>query len=673
MSGPALELNPDVFGDRNPAVFLSYASQDAEAARRLCAGLRAAGIEVWFDQNELVGGDAWDAKIRKQIKDCALFVPVISANTQARREGYFRIEWKLAAQRTQAMADGTPFLLPLVIDDTRDGDALVPEEFRAVQWTRLRQGYGGQARDDPSVAAFCARVGKVLGVAGVADPDRAIDRAIRPGSATPAGPDARRRWLIPALAGAALIAVLAFWQPWEKPPGPAKPVAGAPASTAKSPVFPRDPDLKRAMDLVNGLDANLEDFALADEIAKAAVVQRALDAEAVIVMARVQLAFYFRGFDRSDERRAAARRYSERAVQLAPNDPEALAALGVYQYVRGADPERARELLNRAIALKPDDPFFHRHRDNAMFSDSKVPTAEALASAERTAARFSGDALVHYELARRYRDVGRIAEMESQLDRAIAITPLGNAIMWKARIALYVRGDPAEMNALLERVPARVRSTERVVFGRWAYAMVSGRPEEGLNALDSITTKWIEDFDYIGPTALLTAQLLDLQGKPELARLQYAAAFAELQAQRARAPGDANLRTLEVWINIWIMHGLGKDDEARALNRVALESISRPYNFRQLSDWWFTTIPASLLIGDREAALRNIREAVRVDDAPSSDRRPIAEGLSPATAPGVAVNARTSLRLRFKLDPRMAPWRDDREITALLAEPGARK
>jgi nucleotide-binding universal stress UspA family protein len=38
------------------AVFLSYASQDAEAARRIAEALRAAGIEVWFDQNELVGG-----------------------------------------------------------------------------------------------------------------------------------------------------------------------------------------------------------------------------------------------------------------------------------------------------------------------------------------------------------------------------------------------------------------------------------------------------------------------------------------------------------------------------------------------------------------------------------------------------------------------------------------
>ena len=50
------------------AVFLSYASEDAAAAQKICTALRAAGIEVWFDRSELRGGDAWDAAIRRQIK-----------------------------------------------------------------------------------------------------------------------------------------------------------------------------------------------------------------------------------------------------------------------------------------------------------------------------------------------------------------------------------------------------------------------------------------------------------------------------------------------------------------------------------------------------------------------------------------------------------------------------
>src|SRR6516225_9367196 len=122
------------------AVFLSYASQDQEAAQRICMALRAAGIEVWFDQSELRGGDVWDQKIRRQIHDCVLFIPIVSQHTQERLEGYFRHEWKLAIERTHHMAEQKAFLVPVVIDGTRDQEALVPDAFRAVQWTRLPNG-----------------------------------------------------------------------------------------------------------------------------------------------------------------------------------------------------------------------------------------------------------------------------------------------------------------------------------------------------------------------------------------------------------------------------------------------------------------------------------------------------------------------------------------------------
>src|SRR5690349_11845449 len=124
--------------DAGKAVFLSYASQDAEAAKKVCDALREAGVEVWFDQSELVGGDAWDAKIKKQIRECTLFVPIISPATNARAEGYFRREWKQAVERTHDMADDVPFLFPIVIGDITDATARVPDKFRDVQWTRLK-------------------------------------------------------------------------------------------------------------------------------------------------------------------------------------------------------------------------------------------------------------------------------------------------------------------------------------------------------------------------------------------------------------------------------------------------------------------------------------------------------------------------------------------------------
>jgi len=132
--------SPDRVSTQSGAVFLSYASQDAEPAQKIAEALRAAGIEVWFDKSELRGGDVWDQKIRQQIRDCRLFVPIISAHSEARLEGYFRREWKLAADRTEDMASKVAFLVPVVIDDIPGASAEVPERFRQVQWTRLPDG-----------------------------------------------------------------------------------------------------------------------------------------------------------------------------------------------------------------------------------------------------------------------------------------------------------------------------------------------------------------------------------------------------------------------------------------------------------------------------------------------------------------------------------------------------
>ncbi len=119
------------------AVFVSYAREDTPAAQRIAEALRSHGVEVWFDREELRGGDVWDARIRRQIGDCTLFLPVISRQTQERNKGYFRLEWKLAVEQTHLMAEGVPFLAPVVIDDTAESSAIVPPEFLKVQWTRL--------------------------------------------------------------------------------------------------------------------------------------------------------------------------------------------------------------------------------------------------------------------------------------------------------------------------------------------------------------------------------------------------------------------------------------------------------------------------------------------------------------------------------------------------------
>ncbi len=218
-----MEESPKAASTPTGAVFLSYASQDAETAARVCNALRAARIEVWFDQSELRGGDAWDQSIRKQIKTCALFVPIISQHTHERAEGYFRLEWKLAVDRCYLMSADKPFLVPVVIDDTPDDDERVPEKFREVQWTRLPRG--------ETPPDFATRIGHLLS----GESGHSLMMA-QPHAMVSGRPSRSWRWLALVAVLAAVAAYLLVEKPWIAKPGlPARQTASAETPVAFTP------------------------------------------------------------------------------------------------------------------------------------------------------------------------------------------------------------------------------------------------------------------------------------------------------------------------------------------------------------------------------------------------------------------------------------------------------
>ena len=212
------------------AVFLSYSREDAEGARRIADALRAFGMEVWFDQNELRGGDSWDAKIKRQIRECALFLPVISKHTQVRLEGYFRREWKLGVERTHDMASGVAFITPVVIDDTLESEALVPEEFMRYQWTRLPHGV--------PTPEFVGQVKRLLETPkqAVQAPGQSRPPAFG-ATASPASKASGMPGWAWAILGAAIVAAAAFFmtRKTEAPAAPA-PALAIEAKAAATPV-----------------------------------------------------------------------------------------------------------------------------------------------------------------------------------------------------------------------------------------------------------------------------------------------------------------------------------------------------------------------------------------------------------------------------------------------------
>jgi hypothetical protein len=111
------------------AVFLSYASQDAQAAQKICDALRAAGIEAWFDQSELRGAmRGTGAYVTRSViarSSCQSF----PRGRRREQRATFRLEWHLAEQRTHLIGRQRAFLVPVCIDDTEERDADVPDAF----------------------------------------------------------------------------------------------------------------------------------------------------------------------------------------------------------------------------------------------------------------------------------------------------------------------------------------------------------------------------------------------------------------------------------------------------------------------------------------------------------------------------------------------------------------
>jgi hypothetical protein len=143
-AGAAPQL-PNNGGNSIPsgAIFVSYASDDLAAASRLTEGLRAAGLEVWFDKNALQMGDDWARSIRRGLEQCSLFVPVISAQTlsEENRRRYFWREWNDADDFARGMAPGEAYIVPVVIDDTRiDRTPVLPDSFKRAQGKSLPDG-----------------------------------------------------------------------------------------------------------------------------------------------------------------------------------------------------------------------------------------------------------------------------------------------------------------------------------------------------------------------------------------------------------------------------------------------------------------------------------------------------------------------------------------------------
>jgi len=104
------------------SIFISYGRENLPAVETLHRVILSLGGDAWFDRDELAAGDNWERKILPQIqREVRLFVPVISARTASRNEGYVFREWREAIERAKKIV-GRDFIVPVVVDPEFTGD-----------------------------------------------------------------------------------------------------------------------------------------------------------------------------------------------------------------------------------------------------------------------------------------------------------------------------------------------------------------------------------------------------------------------------------------------------------------------------------------------------------------------------------------------------------------------
>jgi len=552
----------------NNAVFLSYASQDAEAARRICETLRGGGVEVWFDADGgLEHGDEWDAKIRKQIKECVLFIPVISANTQARHEGYFRIEWDLAAERARGIASGVPFILPVVIDDTREPDALVPDRFRAVQWTRLRNGDVPPEVKARFLKLWSHRIGALKSEAddvgrGRRTPPSEFSIAPTAESGEPGHHPSRTHRSpaakISAFVAVAIIGVAVFV--WWQRSREAAPAAGPNAmASAKQPASGSEVEqlVTRAYAFFEKrMNYTRADLAAADTLTRKATDLAAESGAAWAARAYVQAAHVWRGWDRSEKRLQDTEAFANRALAFDPTQAKAMLALAELHNAQRAFAQ-AEAVVRRAIVLQPDDSHLHRVLAAAIAGQARTEEADAMR--REIVRRFPRDPLVHYDLGNRQMIAGEFADALQSFDTALALEPFTSGRLNKARVLVAWKGDLAAARGVLEQIPLEDRTEMRAV-GVALWLGLLERRLDRVQAAAALTTQgYLDDpGSPNGPKAMSLALALHVAGKEAVAQTQWRAADSAARTRLREQPDDlranAHLATALAW--------LGRTDEA---------------------------------------------------------------------------------------------------------------
>jgi hypothetical protein len=121
-------------------VYLSAIAADGRLAESLRETLDRSGVDVFLDLDDSALSPRRDRKLRNALRECAAFVPVMSAGSPNAARRFLQKEWVEAILEAARAAPSGRFVLPAVVDDASSGDPSLPTEFGELKWEKLPGG-----------------------------------------------------------------------------------------------------------------------------------------------------------------------------------------------------------------------------------------------------------------------------------------------------------------------------------------------------------------------------------------------------------------------------------------------------------------------------------------------------------------------------------------------------
>ena len=121
---------------RSPKVFISYAKEDTDVARRVYRDLAAAGARPWIDAEDLLPGQQWKVEIESAIATSDFFLALLSTNSLNKR-GYVQKEIRQALEVLQQLPAREIFLIQARLEECQPSHSALAD----LQWVDLFPDY----------------------------------------------------------------------------------------------------------------------------------------------------------------------------------------------------------------------------------------------------------------------------------------------------------------------------------------------------------------------------------------------------------------------------------------------------------------------------------------------------------------------------------------------------